>query len=424
MACLLAVFSIAHGQQLIQYENSRVERDSSKIDQEREVPFEFYSLRSDTLDLRPYKENNPKLRAFIQDKYPVKLPDLSAWRDTAMGVCYLTWGQIGEGDVVIFLVGNRNSPSPAYYFDQNLDYDFTNDGGEFHFRKGERRMQVKIVNEGWRKRKYSFWLLAPEEVVKVRERMAAQVANNMAKKEKKSVIDEGEKDDAENGALPSLTGAALRMELGLLGGGSHLGYRYINWRNNMPTTYDAYSTEKGLLAGLEFRSLGFRARAVAGFEHAYYWSSQKLTQLGEPYWLCDSEGNCTFIENRIEERNAEVLPNFRMTISGQVGYAIDLGSSFTVQPILGLAWETYFGRPFVPAHTKPEETFAMPHAIYFQPGGQFDFRINENSALFLRGTYLRGRFEPKDYYDQFDIRTKTSLHRSFRFELGVSFGVW
>lgn len=419
MACLLVVFSVVHAQQLIRYDNSRVERDSSKSSQEKEVSIDFYSLESDTVDLRHYKEMHPHLRPFVEDQYPLHLPDLSAWRDTAVGVCYLTWGQPGEGDVILFLVGNRNTPYPAYYLDYNLDYDFRNDGGEFHFRDGEKRLQVKIQHEGWKKRKYSFYLIAPQEVENVRARAAKTIVSEYQAEEAR----QQEEAVVPLGGQPVRT-KQVRLELGILGGGSRIGYRYINWRNNMPTTYNAYSTEKGLMAGVEFRSMGFRFHAIAGFEHAYYWSSQKLTQLGEPYWICDSDGNCIYFENRIEERNAEVLPKFRTTVSALGGYAFDLGQSLSLQPMIGLAWETYMGVPFVPKRNEPAQSYSLSHTLYLQAGGQFDFKINETSALFLRGTYLRGRFEPKGFYDNLDIRTKTTWHRGFRFELGGSFAVW
>lgn len=344
------------------YLNRNLEKDPN------DIVFFYYDFSSTRLSLRHFKYYNPEYKDLIPDYVDIKLPEIFAVEDTTVAVTYLV--QNNKGFLVVMIIGDNKSLYPRHYIDDNMDYDFSNDGDPYVF---DRNKTKKILLRN-KEATFVFEIINPSDQKKV------DLSEYYSKATKRNVdlSKINQKDTVVRLTSEKLPAKFFLFELMLFTGRGTAGYSYIQNVNGLPTNYSIDYNPTGFHLGIGYNFKGMEFMIFGSVESINYYTSRK-----EEYYAPGKYDLST---------NKDAWPDSRNTFGLKLGYAFFQDKTVSLKPIVNFAMYNYNSNNQYIISRSTEESYTLVERYYLGVGGDISLKINRASALFFNITYRIDNF--------------------------------
>lgn len=387
-----------------------------------EFVFHFYKYTSDRLDLRHFKQVNPGLRLIIPDFISIAPPKFGVVKDTVYAVGYL-WNKNNpkKNLLLLLLVANYDTYHPSYYFDYNLDLDYSNDGAPLKFVSDKKVKRIHLKSELTGK-KYSFDLINPYFQSDV-DSVNQYVVEESGVKEAINDINKDQELVSRNEGLEirKFNNGRLQFFVSLANGIGSIKYDYDNTTTGFHTNYRVSMNSKGINLGFGYKLGNLNIHATGGVENYYFWTSVKETKLA-PVEKCVTAGGvilyCYWDDVYERTFNQDRHPKNRFSLG------IDLSYDIQVSQKLGLApyyrWKLYSfdnQNQYLP-NRHQESAFLLTNRNLIEFGGSVKGIVSPRSLLFLFLGYSIASFNPEDYFESLPVENVRTINSQLNIELG------
>lgn len=416
---LIAFFVHAAGQQTMTI--NRTFRPAQE--EESEMVFLYYPYKSNILDLSHFRNAFPASRLELQEKIVILPPDLSQMQDTVYGITYFPPEKNRPGKMIVIIIGNFNTPDPVYFIDYNLDRNYANDGPPYIFGK-EPFTTLTFTNNQQVSHPYILRLLNPGEQREIqREELHNERKSQRAIRKQQRQIDY---DAYQRYTVQYASDMRESSHVGIrilssVDFGS-LKYNFQNGQTGYPTKFFVDFNTKGISAQATYRFGQFKAGVTGRYENIFYWSSTKITRLGDPFFACDDNGTCKWYNNIKYDFNSAILPRNRFSYGVSAEYGFRISSYTFLVPYFSALGHIYTGKGFIPSrYQDPERTYQMGPDLSFEAGMMLVSDINR-SMSFVAGIHAANLgFRPREYFDQFSPQNLYATNRQAGVSLGFQF---
>lgn len=400
---------------------TRTYRPSSQVEQD--MVFLYYPYKSNILDLAHFRDEFPQSRTDPQSRIVILPPDLSSVGDTVYGITYFPPKGNRPGKMVIIIIGNYNTPNPLYFIDYNMDRNYANDGPPYMF-GNEESATFAFQNNIDASDPYVLKLLNPQNQKDLdpnqisNERKRMRVIRRQQKRTdydayRRFMIQEASK-MRESSRLGLRTMAVVNF------GG--IRYRYIHGVTGYPTNYKVDFNTKGIMTNLTWRVGHFKVGVIGKYENIFYWSSTRVSQVGEPFLACNDLGACMMRDNIQKEFNNEILPRHRASYGVSAEYGFRISTMTFLAPFFRVTAHQYLPNKFVPRRLQDPETFYQLGPNLTFEGGLMLVTDISRTTSFVAGLHAANlNFEPQNYFEQFDPQNLFTSNRQAGFSLGFQF---
>lgn len=371
-----------------------------------DMVFWFYRYSGPLLSLQDYKQRNPVWANTIPDNIQVQPPTFGATTDTLYGVSMLLSNQPDRKPhlLVLVLITNSNSRFPTYYFDYNLNGDFTDDE-PYRFYSTRRTTTIRLRSQ---EHHFSFQLINPYYQTEYLDNPELTNPVDTAIYSTPQLIipdNEGisapgsQKDWAQshrrNGWL-----ADFRLTNNL----AWIRYEYDVIDEGASYDYRVRANAKGVGLALGYQWRGWRLMGVADYENYYYWSTV----------LTRSDDQLT-----TKEVNKDRLPKNQYSYGVECSRQLPLGNTFNLTPFLQYVWYHYSNdNQYLPNLFTPEVQYELANRQQLSVGMALSANLTAHSQIYFRMGFADLAFEPTGFFKANDGSNPSSRNQKQVIQIG------
>ncbi|MDX2245229.1 MAG: hypothetical protein SF052_00520 [Bacteroidia bacterium] len=362
---------------------------------------QYYPFNSTLLDLRDFRERYPEYKNVIPEEVTVRPPDLTGMKDVVYSVSYLEVPGELEGILLITLIGNYFNQEAIHFFDFNLDRNFTNDpNGRFIFPKETEVQSFTFTKTGQSFKRYTLEILNPEFQVSTNpdfEMQQLSQQGQMALPE----VDYQNLDKPVKGIPRKKQLLSLKLD-GLIGFGG-IKYSYIIPATQYPSNYNMEFNTKGLGAEVSIKVKQIRIGVNARIENLFYWSSERYTQIQEPYTSCETDWRgrqiCTYYDGIMQEINRDLKPKNRYSFNLTGEYVFPVTRKTNLTPYLEAGFMHYINDHFIPERFYTDINYPFGWFQVYGGGLRLEHEVSNNGEIVVSGGVQNMQFNPRGYFD-------------------------